>query len=46
MLACAAARAFALSLLDKRPALGSGGDTPSSSDVVAACRHLPLGSTL
>ena len=46
MLACAAARAFALSLLDKRPALGSDGDTPSSSDVVAACRHLPLGSTL
>ena len=36
----------ALSLLDKRPALGSDGDTPSSSDVVAACRHLPLGSTL
>ena len=28
MLACAAARAFALSLLDKRPALGSDGDTP------------------
>ena len=46
MLACAAARAFALSLLDKRPAFGSDGDTPSSSDVVAACRHLPLGSTL
>ena len=37
---------FALSLLDKRPALGSDGDTPSSSDVVAACRHLPLSSTL
>ena len=46
ILACAAARAFALSLLDKRPALGSDGDTLSSSDVVAACRHLPLGSTL
>ena len=46
MLACAAGRPFALSLLDKRPALGSDGDTPSSSDVVAACRHLPLGSTL
>ena len=35
-----------LSLLDKRPALGSDGATPSSSDVVAACRHQPLGSTL
>ena len=46
MLACAAARAFALSLLDKRPALGLDGDTPSSSDVVAACHHLLLGSTL
>ena len=34
---------FCLSLLDKRPALGSDEDTPSSSDVVAACR-LPLGS--
>ena len=28
---------FALSLLEKRPALGS-------SEVVAACRHLPLDS--
>ena len=35
MLACVAARAFALSRLDKRPALGSDGDTHSSSDVVA-----------
>ena len=34
MLSCAVARALALSLLDKRPALGSDGDTPSSSDVL------------
>ena len=38
----AAARAFALSLLEKRPALGCDGDTPSPSEVVGACRHLPL----
>ena len=30
MLACAASRAFALSLLDRRPACGSDGATPSS----------------
>ena len=28
--------------LERRPALGCDGDTPSTSDVVAACRHLPL----
>ena len=44
ILACAAARAFALSLLEKRPALGCDGDTPFPSEVVGACRHLPLGS--
>ena len=43
ILACAAAR-FALSLLEKRPALGCDGDTPSPSEVVGACRHLPLDS--
>ena len=40
MLACASARAFALSLLDRRPALGSDGATPSSSEVLADCWHL------
>ena len=44
ILACAAARAFALSILEKRPALGCDGDTPSPSEVVGACRHLPLDS--
>ena len=42
LLACTSARAFALSLLERRPALGCDGDTPSTSDVVAVCRHLPL----
>ena len=32
----------ALSLLERRPALGCDGDTLSTSDIVAACRHLPL----
>ena len=41
MLACASARAFALSLLDRRPGVGADGVTPSSAEVVAACRHLP-----
>ena len=36
ILSCATARAFALSLLDRRAALGS-----TVSDAVAACRHLP-----
>ena len=44
MLACAASRAFALSLLGRRPACGSDGATPSSSVVLVACGHLPLGS--
>ena len=44
LLACAASRAFALSLLDRRPGCGSHGVTPSSSDVLSACRHLPTGS--
>ena len=42
MLACASARAFTLSLLDCRPVVGAHGLTPSSSEVLAACRHLPL----
>ena len=41
ILFCATARAFALSLLDRRAALGCDGDTPTVSDAVAACRHLP-----
>ena len=44
ILACAAARAVALSLLEKRPALGCDEDTQPSSEVMAACRHLPLDS--
>ena len=44
ILPCAAARAIALSLLEKRPALGCDGDTPSPSEVVGACPHLPLDS--
>ena len=44
ILACVAARAFALSLLERRLALGCDGDTPSPSEVVGACRHLPLDS--
>ena len=31
-------------VLEKRPALGCDGDTPSPSEVVGACRHLPLDS--
>ena len=38
LLACASA----LSLLEQRPALGCDGDAPSTSDVVSACRPLPL----
>ena len=41
VLSCATARAFALSLLDRRAALGCDGDTLTVSDAVAACRHLP-----
>ena len=39
MLACAAAQAFALSLLERRAGLGSDGPTPTTSDVVGDCRH-------
>ena len=46
MLACASARAFALSLLDRRAAVGCDGEPPSSSAVVTECRHLRLDSTL
>ena len=42
MLACSAARAFALSLLDHRAGLGSNGATPTTSDVVGDCRHMRL----
>ena len=41
LLACASARAFALSLLDRRPAVGSDGDVPCTSAVITDCRHLP-----
>ena len=34
LLACNAAKAFALSLLDRRPPLGAGGDAPSVHEVV------------
>ena len=40
LLTCASARAFALSLLDRRPVSGSDGATPSSAEVLADCRHL------
>ena len=42
LLACSSARAFALSLLDRRALVGVDGDTPSSSDVVGDIRHVPL----
>ena len=41
LLACASARAFALSLLDRRPVVGSDGVVPCTSAVITACRHLP-----
>ena len=41
LLACASARAFALSLLDRRPAVGSDGVVPSTSVVITDCLHLP-----
>ena len=46
MLACASARAFALSLLERRAAVGCDGEPPSSSAVVTECRHLPRDSML
>ena len=39
LLACAAARAFALSLLERRCAPGCDGPTPSSDEVVRAHRY-------
>ena len=42
LLACSSARAFALSLLDRRAVVGVDGDTPSSSDVVGDICHVPL----
>ena len=42
MLACSAARTFALSLLDRRAGLGSDGATPTTSDMVGDCRHTSL----
>ena len=39
LLACCGARAFGLSLLERRPALGVDGTPPSTSDVVGDCRH-------
>ena len=43
MLACAAARAFAASLLDQRAPVGSDGNTPASHEVVADYRYAGLG---
>ena len=38
LLSCAIARAFVLSLLDRRPIVGCDGDSLSCSDAVAVCR--------
>ena len=38
LLACNAAKAFALSLLDRRPPLGAGGDAASVHEVVRDSR--------
>ena len=43
MLACAAARAFAASLLEQRVPVGSDGSTPPSHEVVADHRYAGLG---
>ena len=40
LLACASARAFALSLLDRRPVVGSDGDVFCTSAVITDCRNL------
>ena len=40
LLACASARAFALTLLDRSSAVGSDGVVPSTSVVITACRHV------
>ena len=39
MLSCAAARAFACSLLDRRPNGGGDGVTPTLADVLQEHRH-------
>ena len=39
--ACAAARAFASSLLDRRGHLGAGGTTPSGAEVLADFSRAP-----
>ena len=43
LLACAAARAFALSLLDRDTSAGVDGPTPSAQEVVSADRHAQRG---
>ena len=43
MLACAAARAFAASLLKQRVSVGGDGDAPVSHEVVADHRYAGLG---
>ena len=43
MLSCAAARAYASSVLDRRTAVGSDGVIPLSHDVEGDFRHLGLG---
>ena len=42
LLACAAARAFACSLLEKRVSRGVDGDTPSVHEVLGECRFAGL----
>ena len=42
ILACAASRAFALSLLERRPMVGADGDIPTTATVVSDCRYLPV----
>ena len=43
MLACAAARAFAASLLEQRSNVGGDADPPLISDVLSELRHAGLG---
>ena len=38
----AAAKAFALSLLERRSGLGSDGDTPLTTEVISDHQHLPF----
>ena len=42
LLACSAARAVALSLLERRGGLGSDGDTPFTTEAISDHRHLPF----